>query len=662
IECQWAPAYTLTTQSSWTSGVYLAVLTNSQNFQNYAHFVVRDDSRVAALVYQLPDNTYQAYNDYPYNQTSGKSLYAFNSYGANTVGGTKAAVKVSYDRPYNYDGDCGVWGYCVLAQDVPFIRWMEKSGYDVTYQSDVDTHINGSQLLNYRGFISGGHNEYWSKAMYDNVLAARNAGVNLGFFSANTIYWQVRFENSSSGVPNRVMVCYRDATIDPNPDPSVKTVNWRDVVVNRPEQTLVGVMYTNIVDTSPGGGYSPYVVQNSGNWVYAGTGFKDGDSVPGAVGYEADRLFSTFPGPAAVPGTYTILSHSPFKASGVADYANSSVYQATSGAWVFASGTIGWANTLDNFSLSGVNIVDSRMQRTTANVFNTFISSTPQGDFTLAASPSSQTVIPGVSTSYTVTITPSNGFTNQVTLSVSGLPTGASASFAPNPAASTSSMSVTTSSSTPPGTYPLTITGSSGALVHTASATLVVSAAPDFTISGAPSTQTIVQGNSTSYAVTVNPTNGFTGQVTLSVSGLPTGASGSFSPNPTGTTSTLSVLTSATTPLGTYTLTLTGVSGSLTHAATVTLVVSTPDFSLSASPSSQTVTQGHATSYGVTITPTLGFTGAVTLSISGLPTGASGSFSPNPATTTSTMSVTAGASTPAGAYTLTITGTSGALV
>ena len=310
IECQWAVGYTLTTQTSWTSGLYLAVLTNSQGYQEYAHFVVRDDNRVAALLYQVPDNTYQAHNDYPYDQKTGKSLYAYDSWGSNTISGSTAAVKVSFDRPYQYDGDCGVYGYCVLGQDAPFIHWLEKSGYDVAYTTDVDTHVDGTHLFNYRGLIIPVHSEYWSKQMYDNTGAALNAGVNMGFFGADAIYWQIRYESSSSGVPNRVVVCYRDATIDPTTDPSLTTVYWRDPILNRPEQTLIGVMFTNIVLVDSQGNYAPYVVTNSGNRVYDGTGFKDGDSVPGVVGYEADRLFSNYPGPTAIAGTYTLLSDS----------------------------------------------------------------------------------------------------------------------------------------------------------------------------------------------------------------------------------------------------------------------------------------------------------------------------------------------------------------
>ena len=373
IECRWSASYTLATQTTWTSGIYLAVLTNAQSYQNYMIFCVRDDSRVAPLLFQEAATTYQAYNDYPYDQKTGKSLYSFNSYGASTPSPeTPGAVKVSFDRPYNGDGTGNVWGSAAFKWEIPFIRWMEMSGYDVTYQTDVDTHLNPSGLLNYRGLISVGHDEYWSKLMYDGWIAARDAGVNLAFFGANPIGWQVRFEPSSSGVANRVMVCYKDANIDPITDPTLKTTTWRDPLLNRPEQTLVGVQYTAIVPWDPQtGGYASYVIANSGNWVYAGTGFRDGESVASIVGYEADRLFSTYPGPNAVSGTYMLLSNSPLGNGGPSDYANSSVYQAPSGAWVFATGTMGWSWALDNFN--ALNLVDARIQRTTANVLNRFV-------------------------------------------------------------------------------------------------------------------------------------------------------------------------------------------------------------------------------------------------------------------------------------------------
>src|SRR5207249_946006 len=143
----------------------------------------------------------------------------------------------------------------------------------------------------------------------------------------------------------------------------------------------------------------------------------------------------------------------------------------------------------------------------------------------------------------------------------------------PNPATASSTLSVTTSPTTPTGTYTLTITGVSGSLTHTTTISLVVNPTSEERLVGTQASQTVPQGGSTSYSVTISPTRGDTGQVTLSVSGLHTGANGSFTPNPATASSTLSVTTSPTTPTGTYTLTLTGVSGSLTHTTTISLVV-----------------------------------------------------------------------------------------
>ena len=370
IECHWAASYTLATQATWTSGIYLALLTNSQMYQNYIIFCLRDDNRVAPLLYQQSVATFQAYNNYPDDNSTGKSLYEFNSKGAITISGSTNAVKVSFDRPYEGDGTASTYGQSFFTHEYPTLRWMEMSGYDVTYSTDIDTHLNGSSLLNYRGVLSMGHDEYWSKPMYDAFVAARDAEVNLAFFGANANTTQVRFESSSSGVPNRVVVCYRDANLDPVTDQSLKTVAWRSMVLNRPEQTLIGVQYTGRPPWDPLTGWATYVVTNSSNWVYAGTGLRDGDTVTGIVGYEADRLFSQYPAPNAVPGTYTLLSNSPF-GDGPNDYGNSSIYQAPSGAWVFATGTLAWSWALDNYN--GYNMVDPRIQQTTAHVLNRFV-------------------------------------------------------------------------------------------------------------------------------------------------------------------------------------------------------------------------------------------------------------------------------------------------
>jgi hypothetical protein len=200
----------------------------------------------------------------------------------------------------------------------------------------------------------------------------------------------------------------------------------------------------------------------------------------------------------------------------------------------------------------------------------------PTPDFSLSVSPSSQSVVQVSSTSYAVTVTPTNGFNSPVSLSVSGLPATVSSSFVPPSTTSSSALTLTPAATTAIGTYPFTITGVSGALTHTTSATLVVNPAGSFTIGVAPPSQSVVQGAGTSYTVTVTPESGFTSAVSLSVNGLPAGASASFSPNPAvspGYSSTLSVTTGSSTPTGPYTLTVNGTSGNLTRTTTASLTV-----------------------------------------------------------------------------------------
>jgi hypothetical protein len=380
IACNWTPSYTLTVPSGWTSGIYLGVLTNSQGYRFAVQFAVRD-GRPAPFLYKQPVNTYQAYNNYPNDGRTGKSLYAFNSYGPNTVGGDARAVKVSFDRPYAGDGTAQF-----LNWELEFVRWLERSGYDVTYTTDVDVHANGAEVRNHRAFLSVGHDEYWSKEMRDAVEGARDAGVNLAFFGADDALWQVRMESSATGVANRVMVCYRDTSIDPVQGPTA-TVYWRNPPVNRPEQTMMGEQFTSAVAYS--GANVPYVVTNSSHWIYAGTGLKDGDGVPGIVGYEMDRYFAEFPAPTST--NQTLLSRSPFVIGGTTtpDYANSSIYQAPSGAWVFDAGTMSWSWALDN--IFGTNVEDARIKQTTANLLSAFLTGAPTAQTLQLTAPASAT-------------------------------------------------------------------------------------------------------------------------------------------------------------------------------------------------------------------------------------------------------------------------------
>ena len=190
---------------------------------------------------------------------------------------------------------------------------------------------------------------------------------------------------------------------------------------------------------------------------------------------------------------------------------------------------------------------------------------------------------------------------------------------------------------------------------------------PNFTLSASPSSLSVTQGNTSgSSTITVTPSGGFTGSVTLSASGLPSGVTPNFGTNPTTSTSSVTFTASATATTGTSTVTITGTSGSTTHTTTIALTVNAQvvgDFSIAATPASATVTAGGGTSYSATVTGSGGFSGVVGFSVSGLPSGATASFSPTSVTGSgsSTMSVSTSTSTPGGTYSLTITGSSGSL-
>jgi polygalacturonase len=192
---------------------------------------------------------------------------------------------------------------------------------------------------------------------------------------------------------------------------------------------------------------------------------------------------------------------------------------------------------------------------------------------------------------------------------------------------------------------------------------------PDFSLSVPPPvSQTITAGGSTTYSVNVGALNGFTGNVTLGISGLPTGATGTFNPNPVSNSgaSTLTVSTNATTQANTYSLVITGTNGSLSHSANVTLnvnPVATPDFMLSASPASQTISPGNNANFTVTVMPQNGFGGNVAFSVAGLPAGAAAGFAPTSVTGagSSTLTVSTTSSTAISNNTLAITGDSDSL-
>ncbi|MFZ0037699.1 MAG: protease pro-enzyme activation domain-containing protein [Candidatus Acidiferrales bacterium] len=331
------------------------------------------------------------------------------------------------------------------------------------------------------------------------------------------------------------------------------------------------------------------------------------------------------------------------------------VLSTSSSSYLLAYGTAtGWDFATGIGTVNVTNLANAWPAATTPN-------------FTLSAAPSLVTVTQGgAGGTSTITVNATNGFNSDVTLSATGLPTGVTAAFGTNPTTATSVLTLTASDSASVGPSVITITGVSGSLTHTTSVSLTVNASvtPNFTLSAAPSSVTITQGGAGGTStITINPTNGFASNVTLSASGLPSGVTASFGTNPATTTSIVTLTASGTATTGSATVTITGVSGSLTHTTTINLTVNTPapDFTLSSSASSLSVFHLFHGVTTITVNPLNGFTGNVNLTVSGLPSGVSASITPNPTTSTSVVNLYADDFTEIASSTITVTGTSGSL-
>jgi hypothetical protein len=363
IECNWSDPYTLNIPrlpdgTEWMSGVYLVKLTgNPSGRQAYILFVVRDDERGADLLFQTAVTTYQAYNNW-----GGKSLYI----------GSPQARKVSFDRPY-VEGD-GAGSF--LRWDYNMVRFLEREGFDVAYSTNLDTHVAPLSVAASRGFLSVGHDEYWSWEMRQHLEQAIASGLDVAFFSGNNIYWQIRFENSLKGQPLRTMTSYKEAArqedpfyfdSDPGNDQRV-TTKFREPPVNRPEDAVVGVMY----ESGNFGIDADMVVEATSHWVFAGTGLRPGDKLPGLLGYEVDRMFGN------APSSIVRLAHSPFTAQGgETHFSDMTIYETGARGIVFATGSIQWAWGLDSYAPATGSRVHAAAQQITRNILKRMIFGPP---------------------------------------------------------------------------------------------------------------------------------------------------------------------------------------------------------------------------------------------------------------------------------------------
>jgi YD repeat-containing protein len=198
VSCDnWKATYTIPGSAFPASGIYLAKLKASTGDETQVVFTVRDDSHQPSseALYVLPINDYAAYNIF-----GGKSLYWGNQ-GGNTASGNDRAVKVSFDRPFSQVGARENW---FTGPDFDLLSWLEKQGYDVSYTDDIQVATHPGELLNHDIDIVSGHSEYWTEQQFKAFMAAREAGVSIASFSANTAYWKVRYEDG-----NHTLVCYK---------------------------------------------------------------------------------------------------------------------------------------------------------------------------------------------------------------------------------------------------------------------------------------------------------------------------------------------------------------------------------------------------------------------------------------------------------------------
>jgi hypothetical protein len=273
----------------------------------------------SAMLVQVPVNTWEAYNPW-----GGKSLYQF--------GTSRHAVEVSFDRPY----DQQMFDNMVTKLELPWVRFLERSGIDVSYQTDVDTDADPGSLLEHRLVFAIGHDEYWTQAMRDAFDRALARSTNL-MFGSDSADWRMRYADGG-----RTIVEWRDPTIDPARDGEL--VNGFFSTFGEPECQLMGVEHQWAAQRSLTAPPTSYTVTgpSSDPWL-AAAGLKKGDVIPGAVGYEWDSLVpGCFKGQ-VVPLMTTALAGS----DGSRHSVDMVLATAPSGGRVFAMGTMELAGALD---------------------------------------------------------------------------------------------------------------------------------------------------------------------------------------------------------------------------------------------------------------------------------------------------------------------------
>jgi hypothetical protein len=396
IDCgNWGVSASWTVPSTAVSGVYIALLTrNDTGGKSQIPFVVRNDSSHSEILLQTSDATWQAYNDY-----GGNSLYTCTvACPPGNPQAYKAAYAVSYNRPFDGSFTTDRGNSYLYYAEYQMMRWLEKNGYNVSYTSEAEVDTSGALLKNHKVFMSSGHEEYWSAGQRANVVAAREAGVNLAFFSANELFWKTRWAPSTEGsnTPSRTLVSYKEthfnAPVDPQ-DPTVWTGAWRDPRFSppadggQPENALTGQQFEVNSGTSDITVPSQYgklrMWRNT-----AVANLEPGQSLTlspstGTLGYEWDEDVDNGFRPA---GEFDLSSTTVSGVQAFTDYgsilSNNStathhltLYRAPNGALVFGAGTVQWSWGLENvnawsalFTDPSNNPPDPNMEQFTVNL------------------------------------------------------------------------------------------------------------------------------------------------------------------------------------------------------------------------------------------------------------------------------------------------------
>ncbi|HRP32425.1 MAG TPA: twin-arginine translocation signal domain-containing protein [Agriterribacter sp.] len=340
-ECRWQTAVSLTIGADWVSGVYLGKLSCAEHrYESYIIFVVKD-SRKADVLVQTSDTTWQAYNKWPENDSLYDSDPPQRSWNATTW--------VSYDRPYGWypqvvDQALSQGSGEFLLWEFPFCFWLEQHGYDVTYCANADTHTNDAKLNRVKSFFSVGHDEYWSLEMYSNVREAIEAGLNVGFLCGDSVTAVIPlYQLNGEARPHRIVrrtgmfggILEQDRKLFEKMSSGwgydVLHENWEK---HGPSQALMVGGRT----TYPGNGTGDWVVSNDKHWIFEGTGMKNGDFIPGLVGWE----FASDP-PLQVPGIEILASGEVRRGDDSTSSYAATIYPGPKGNWVFNAATIFWS-------------------------------------------------------------------------------------------------------------------------------------------------------------------------------------------------------------------------------------------------------------------------------------------------------------------------------